>query len=564
MSCCRRDLSAPEEVHRLAAGIEGGFLDPVWSPDSRLLAVIEQDLAKSTQPRLLLWNVETGERLLEVSPHKGQIYQVAFSPDGSTLASCSADKTVALLDLPSRKLLGTIETSAEGGVRAIAFAPSGERLLTAEAEGSMTEWKLSDRTRLRSWSLRSGQFRPTCAAYSSDGMLFAVGTENKVVVVYDLQLQRVRHLKGHDLRVTSVQFSPDGRRLLSMAGSTAMLWDPSKDSRYAEIGTVRDLLLCVACSPDGRWIAYGGAGVLRDGQTDVILQLAATGEIAHRIPNVPMQHCDFSPDSRFLVVCSASHVDSERHISRRAATLVDVTTGLVQQRIEIPQTRILQARFASSDQLLLGCEDGSVRVWDMPARQEKHSLSVATNPIVSLTPADGGRLLYARSVGAATQVWDLAERKGLQQLGGNAAVLQLAASQDGQYVAIPTPNPLLGPNADQELLKRRARGEAVENLENHVDILDARTQKLLHRLAGHTKNVNCLAFTPDSRRLATGSSDGTIKIWDAATGHELLSLSVGASVGWLAFSPDSQELVCTIPTSNASKVLRWGRSIRSQ
>jgi WD40 repeat protein len=307
-------------------------------------------------------------------------------------------------------------------------------------------------------------------------------------------------LKGHDLRVTSVQFSPDGRRLLSIAGVTAMLWDPWKDPRYAEIGTVRDLLRCVAYSPDGQWIAYGGAGMLRDGQIDVILQRAATGEIAHRIPNVPVEHCEFSPDSQFLVVCSASHVDSEHRESRRAATLVDVATGLVQQRIEIPQTRILQARFASSDQLLLGCEDGSVRVWDMRSRQEQHSLPVAKSPIVSMALADGGRLLYARSSGAGTQIWDLTDRQGVQQLGGNASVLQLAASQDGRYVAVPTPNPFLGSDADPELLERRARGEAVEYLENHVDILDARTQKLFHRLAGHTKHVNCLAFTPDSRR----------------------------------------------------------------
>ena len=62
-------------------------------------------------------------------------------------------------------------------------------------------------------------------------------------------------------------------------------------------------------------------------------------------------------------------------------------------------------------------------------------------------------------------------------------------------------------------------------------------------LRGHTRSVLCVAFSPDGTRLATASEDQTIKLWDSATGEEVLTLRGHAGVvSSVAFSPDGRQL----------------------
>jgi WD40 repeat protein len=72
---------------------------------------------------------------------------------------------------------------------------------------------------------------------------------------------------------------------------------------------------------------------------------------------------------------------------------------------------------------------------------------------------------------------------------------------------------------------------------------ETRTGKLLARFQGHTAGVGCIAFSPDSRRIATGSGDKTIMIWDADSGQRLFTLrGHHSTIATLAFSPDGTRL----------------------
>jgi len=63
-------------------------------------------------------------------------------------------------------------------------------------------------------------------------------------------------------------------------------------------------------------------------------------------------------------------------------------------------------------------------------------------------------------------------------------------------------------------------------------------------MSGHTGVVSSVVFSPDGKRLATASYDGTAKVWDAASGQELLALTEHtASLSSVAFSPDGKRLV---------------------
>ena len=76
-----------------------------------------------------------------------------------------------------------------------------------------------------------------------------------------------------------------------------------------------------------------------------------------------------------------------------------------------------------------------------------------------------------------------------------------------------------------------------------VKLWDAATGKLLATLTGHNESVYCVSYSPDGTRLASGSGDNTAKLWDAATGKELATLIGHMSyINSVAFSPDGTRL----------------------
>src|SRR5580692_11699169 len=76
-----------------------------------------------------------------------------------------------------------------------------------------------------------------------------------------------------------------------------------------------------------------------------------------------------------------------------------------------------------------------------------------------------------------------------------------------------------------------------------VSSLSAQEPKLRATLQGHTDEVVAVAFSPDSKTLASASYDGTLKLWDTTTGKEQATLGeYKGCLGCVAFSPDGQTL----------------------
>jgi WD40 repeat protein len=239
-----------------------------FSPDGKTLAGGCSDGA------VKLWDVSTGTGLRTLKGHSEPVWSVAFSPDGKTLASGGDDNTVKLatvtalgLDRPAlantlklwEVLTGTeLRTLKHSSpVQSLAFSPDGSTLASGGDDNTVKLWNVSTGTELRTFKGHSDWV--TSVAFSPDGKTMASGSADNTVKLWDTSTgTELRTLKGHSERVNSIAFSPDGKTLASgSADNTVKLWDVSTGAELRTIKGHSNLVDSVEFSPNSKYLVSG-------------------------------------------------------------------------------------------------------------------------------------------------------------------------------------------------------------------------------------------------------------------------------------------------------------------
>jgi WD40 repeat protein len=530
------------QLHPLG-GHSDGVISVAYSPDGSTLATgSADDTAK-------VWDVGTGTLLHSLEGHGDVVISVAYSPDGSTLATASRDGSARVWDVGTGELLHSLDGHSDG-VISVAYSPDGSTLATGSGDGIRAPIGSRDST-AKVWDVGTGTLLHSLeghshyinsVAYSPDGSTLATASFDDTAKVWDVDTGALLHsLEVHSNRLLSVAYSPDGSTLATGSiDSTAKVWDVGTGALLHSLEGHSSSVRSVAYSPDGSTLATASFD-----DTAKVWDVG-TGALLHSLEghSSSVRSVAYSPDSSML---ATSFFDDTTKVW-------DVGTGELLYSLEGYSI----AYSPDGSTLATWSANGIAKVWDVGTGELLYSLDGYRMVAVAYGP-DGSTLTTASANGIA-KVWDVGTGELLHWLEGHGDVVSsVAYSPDGSALA----------TASRDGSARVwdvGTGELLHSLDGHpgalqlvaygpdgstlatmsygpVRVWDAGTGELLHSLDGHSDDVISVAYSPDGSTLATVSFDDTAKVWDVRTGELLYSL-VGHSdiVSLVAYSPDGSTL----------------------
>lgn len=491
----------------------GRLTAAAFSPDGTRLAIL--GAARS----LGLWDVTSGRRIAMLGDADARFGDFHFSPDGGRIAAIfdrrDRRREVCLYDTRTGRHLSTVTTQRGRGPidSLLAFSPDGDRLATNFDDHELQVWDVASGTRVAGLPGTAGI--ATAAAFSPDGRQVAGGFTNGTIRLWDSRTSAVeRELLGHDGGVTTLAFHPAGETLASGAhDGTVRIWSRATAQPLATLPE-HPGMTAAAFSPDGRQLA-----VAPQGTGSVELWNPRTIQRLHALAGGPglVTEVAYSPDGT-LVAAAIKNGDEAGEVrvwrtdtGERTATLAAIRRGV--ERV---------AFSPDGSRLLTTSGDATVAVWEprtgrqlMAVASGYHGVFVAAGAVFGLA---GTRVAYRMP-----HLLDATTGAVAATLRPQGHVTCLAASPDGLV---------------------RAAGMAIGS----VDLADFATGKRIAMLNGHRAAVRALAFSADGRRLAAGSTDGSVRLWntrsgpDAATAIRVFSGHEGV-VETVLFSPDGRRIV---------------------
>ena len=474
-----------------------------FSPDGSRLAL-------ATSMGVWLYDAETFDELALLTGHKEEVTVVAFSSDGTKLASTSGFHflgTLKLWDVETGQNIATLQVES-GSVDSVAFSPDGTKLAWADRLWDVETRQQLDIFQDDRWFEMA--FSPNGKLLAGTGISTVDRTRAGVIKIYDVETGRrintltaTQRTQWNDAskRVSSIAFSPDGRLLASGSADdgTIRLWNVETGQNTAtfavksEDGSSR---LSVVFSPDGTKLAVGSAeGV------------------------------------KLLEVPTGKHIYTRQHIDVGELEFLSA---------------VFSVAFSPDGRKLASVSWDGVKLWDVETGDNLTTLQGHTRTVESVAFSPDGLTCAANSVGGI-QVWEVATGRTLITFGGPPNfVTSFAYSPDGMRLATGT--------AD------------ARNAEHTVKLWDAETGDNITTLQGHTDLVTTIAYSRDGALLASGSKDKTVKLWEVSTGENIATLQGHEkTVFSVAFSPDGTRLasgsedtsirVWEVPTGKALYIL---------
>ncbi len=557
---------------------KGWILDIAYSDDGTRLAV-------GSGIGVWVYNALTGAEIDLLTGHTSAVRSVAFNPDGSTLAGGGWDGTIHLWDATTGQHLNTL-TGHRSAVRSVAFSRNGT-LASGSQGGTIHLWDATTGQHLRVLTtldvfgnaeiVNGIAFSPDGNTLASAGKSFLSGIIHLWDATTGQHRKKIEPWGVNAGGIWSVAFSPDGSTLAGasqtlpgMRQGDLYLWDPDTGTEQrlekSDFPPVPTYYYSVAFSPDGNTLISGGGKFFGGGNID--LWDVDTGQHKQRLTGHawPVRKVAFSQDGRF-----ASGGGEE--------LILWGTTGLPLNTITGHKWLGRSVAFSPDGTLVSGNWAGSIDLWDGDTAQHEKRLpghasavrSVAFNPDGSTLASVAGKTIhlwdgvtgqYKRSLpdrsygGSGSGIGIGIGGIGFGDTSGGLTGIRIGGITIGFGLGGGSDpykyDPFIFSVAFSRDGSMLAAGKGGDHVHGSIDFRDATTGKLLKRITGLEADVWSVAFSPDGT-LASGSTDGIIRLWDATSEQPLKAFEGHTSAVWsVAFSSDGK----TLASADADGIIR--------
>jgi WD40 repeat protein/serine/threonine protein kinase len=524
-----------------------------------------EELLNECPPKLRHWEWHYLMRWYRFGPYTelpfystpAKYWSAAFSSDGKQLAASLANGSVCTWDVSTRQPIRTL-FGHFGTVGSVAMSHDRQWIAAAGGDGSIKLWDRATGDLVRTLSCKSPEAYEIC--FSADSRKLASVYADGMVRLWDPQTGvELRSIAAHKDSAFGLAFDPKGVRLASASfDNTVKIWDAATGSERRTFRGHEAGPLCVAFSPDGKRVASGGWDMtiqIWDPETGVV-------ERTLRGHNLQVRGVAFSPDGKRLASVGGD------------LRLWDVETGQELLALRGATGFMKCVRFSPDGQLLATPSwDQTLKIWDGSPVPEKAKHGLMTlrgfaGPVYRVAISNDGTRIAGTSTDHTARVWEADSGQLVHRLEGHRDVVEgVAFSPNGCLIATASRDKTIRiwDSATAALVKTLDASEWMNCVEFSPDgsLLAAAGrdwgakvgiqtwntttwEKNSTQFAGSHAELHRIAFSPDSRTVAAGartSSVGaanSIRLWDAATGRVLQTLS--SSPGSLAFHPDGKRV----------------------
>jgi WD40 repeat protein len=508
----------------------GSLVDVAVSPDGKRIA------SCTDHGGVQLWDPATGQvmKTLREPDPQVRLDRIAFSPDGNTLAAVGAGNKLRFWDVRTGEETAVKAPFPDIAVcfcQAIAFSRDGQFLATAYRGGNVLLWDASERTLL--YKLKDNPDDIHALAFSPDSRTLAVGgladdrtaalilrnveSPKEIRKLWDpTAVKDPKQVNNHEYGIGALAFSPDGKTLVAggEGSQTIRFWDLEK-SEPARVVRTNGWCHSLAFSRDGRLLASGVG-------TSVQLRRPDTGEVAWQSHQPDyIYSLAFSPDAKTLAFGC---------FRQRAVGLLRTSDGEPALDLVGHTCEVEAVRFSPDGKTLATGGDGVLGkgllfLWDVASAKPLRSLK-STSEGGGLTPCkiafapDGGALagMYCDvGVGDSVELYDPSTLKSIRRWRASLSPTSaMAYSPDGEVIAVSSPPGLyLYSVAEGEEMCRLRQGDSFG-----------------------------VAFSPDGRTLAVGCPHGSLELWDWRRGVAVgrIEKAQEGAVSRVRYSPDGHLL----------------------
>lgn len=537
-------------------------MSAVFSADAKTL------VTGHSEGLIFLWDVATGELLMNYQAHQGPVWSLIYDPKDNTLVSTSHDGNIKFWDIATGKCIKTLQ-GHQGSVYCAVFVPDGKTLISSGADCTIRIWDIETKECTK---ILQGHTKGIWGIVVIPGSLTGVGntdtgnlaiasaSDDQTVKLWDIATGKCIHtFIEHKGWVKRVALNSQGVLASCSLDQTIRLWDIQNKSCIGvldacghgimDISFVGDTPnLLASCSVDGKvrlWdittkkcikVLHGHINsvdnIVSNPQGNLLL--SSGQDFSVRLWDVATGECIRTLKARHSWIGSVAYCPNPVNSNPANSNLFN------SNRVNSNLAHYIPSQEKQTGLIASGSEDSIVRLWNLQTLDAK-SLRGHTEYIFTLAFSPEGQILASGSADKTIRLWDVATGNCIKVLRGHTGMVAGLAFS-------PIPSDLIESETEGGYLLVSC------SYDRTVRLWNPETGQLLDTLPEYY--AMSVDFSPDGKSIAVGTFDDTVRIWDLATKECRQSCKGDNILAWqVAFHPEGN--ILAIASSADMTVRLW-------